>query len=196
MDLSQSVDEYIIKNNHWQEELVFLRKIMQSTEMIEAVKWGAPVYTVGGKNVVGLGAFKSYVGLWFFQGVFLSDRHKKLVNAQEGTTQGLRQLRFQSFEEMDKKLILEYVEEAIANQKAGRMMKPQKKPLIIPDELQDALDSDGILRERFESLNLTMKREFAEYIDSAKRQETRDTRLAKIKPMILEGISLNDKYRS
>ena len=53
----------------------------------ENVKWGTPVYSLNGKNVVGITAFKSYVGLWFFQGIFLKDPFKYLVNAQEGGEQ-------------------------------------------------------------------------------------------------------------
>ena len=58
------------------EILIVLREIIRSTELIETLKWGGPVYTLGGKNVVGIGSFKSYVGLWFFQGAFLKDEEK------------------------------------------------------------------------------------------------------------------------
>ena len=36
------------------------------------------------KNVIGIGACNSYSGIWFFNGVFLKDKQKKLINAQEG----------------------------------------------------------------------------------------------------------------
>ena len=47
----------------------------------------------------------------------------------------------------------------------------------------------------FESLTLTKKREFTEYISSAKRDDTKQKRLEKIIPMILNNIGLNDKYK-
>ena len=59
------------------------------TELLETIKWGVPVYTLNDKNVLGMGAFKSYVGIWFFQGAFLDDPQKKLINAQEGKTKAL-----------------------------------------------------------------------------------------------------------
>lgn len=194
--MSKTVDEYIIKNFHWQEELIFLRNLMLTTELQEGVKWGIPTYMIGGKNVVGLAAFKAYFGLWFFQGVFLKDKAKKLVSAQEGRTQGMRQWRFQTFDEMDEGLILTYVEEAIANQKAGKTIKPQKKELVIPPELQSELDNDGVLNQCFQSLTLTAKREFSRYILTAKKTETKNARLAKIKPMILNGTSIYEKYKN
>ena len=60
MGRAQTVDEYIGLAEAWQDELVRLRKILNSTDLEETVKWGAPCYTFEGKNVVGIGAFKSY----------------------------------------------------------------------------------------------------------------------------------------
>ena len=68
-----SVDDYIEGVGLWNKELRQLRQVLRSTRLEETVKWGAPCYTLNGKNVVGLGAFKSYVGLWFFQGALLKD---------------------------------------------------------------------------------------------------------------------------
>lgn len=194
MEMSKTVDEYIIRNKQWQEELIYLRKLLVGTEMEETIKWGFPVYTVDGKNVIGLGAFKSYFGLWFFQGVFLKDEKKRLVTA-DGSAQGMRQWRFSCFEEIEEALILRYIEEAMENQKAGKMIKPQKRELVIPPELQEVLDDDPILAESFKALTHTLKREFAGYILSAKRAETKKSRLQKMKPYILAGRGLYDKYK-
>ena len=83
MELSQSVEEYIIKNDQWKEALIQLRDLVNSTELDEKIKWGAPVYSWKNKNIVGIGAFKSYFGLWFYQGCFLKDEHEVLINAEE-----------------------------------------------------------------------------------------------------------------
>ncbi|MBK7633096.1 MAG: hypothetical protein IPJ13_01585 [Saprospiraceae bacterium] len=44
--------------------------------------------------MVGLAAFKSYTGIWFFQGGLLDDKQQFLMNAQEGKTKAMRQWRF------------------------------------------------------------------------------------------------------
>ena len=118
-----------------------------------------------------------------------------LINAQEGKTKGLRQWRFSDADKLDKDLLLSYIKEAIQNQKEGKEIKPEKKPLIIPDELKEALASDTLLYEAFETLNPGKQKEYAEYIEEAKREETKMKRLDKIKPVILEGIGLNDQYK-
>jgi uncharacterized protein YdeI (YjbR/CyaY-like superfamily) len=195
MELNKTVEEFISGHPEWKRELALLREIMNRTEMEETIKWGIPVYTIKGKNVLGIGAFKAYAGIWFYQGVFLKDDNSLLLNAQEGKTKAMRQWRFASFEEMDTVLIEQYVAEAISNQKAGKEIKPEKKPLIIPDHLAEELSRNISLSEAFDTLSLTLKREYAEYIMEAKRETTKLTRMEKITPMILQQIGLNDKYR-
>ncbi len=196
MQKNKSVEEFISKKEEWKDALEILRSIMLTTEMKETIKWGVPVYTVNDKNVVGLGAFKSYVGIWFFQGVFLEDKAKKLLNAQEGKTKGLRQWRFNAVEDIDKDLVLHYIKEAIQNQKDGKEIKPvRSKTIEIPKELLMALDTNNNLKVSFERLTPFKQREYSEYIATVKREATRISRLEKISTMILDGIGLNDKYR-
>lgn len=92
MEKNATAAEYISKQSEWQKELILLRDLLLDTEMEQTIKWGIPVYTVNGKNVVGIGAFKSYFGLWFYQGSFLKDPHNVLVSGGEAT-RGMRQLR-------------------------------------------------------------------------------------------------------
>ena len=195
MEMATSVEEYIEKQEIYGDALEVLRTILSSTELQETVKWGIPTYTINKKNVVGIAAFKSHFGIWFFNGVFLTDPHGILRNAQEGKTRGMRQLNLKSIEAIDKNIILDYVLEAIENQKKGLEIKPEKKPLIIPEALEDIFAENKELADIFDSLTLTKKREFAEHIGSAKREETRQKRIEKIIPMILNNIGLNDKYR-
>jgi uncharacterized protein YdeI (YjbR/CyaY-like superfamily) len=191
-----NVAEFIEKQEHNQEILEKLREILNSTELEETIKWGAPTFTINGKNVVGMGSFKSYAGLWFFNGVFLKDKSKVLVSADD-KTKALRQWRFNSVDEIDEKLVKSYVLEAIENQKQGRELKPAKdKPLEIPAELKSALKNDGAAaKDAFEKLTKGKKREYAGHIASAKREATKESRLEKILPMIREGKGLHDKYK-
>ncbi|WP_298511692.1 DUF1801 domain-containing protein [uncultured Kordia sp.] len=193
-----SVEDFINGFPQWETALRKLHDIvLQQDELEETIKWGAPTYTFKGKNIVGLGAFKSYVGLWFFQGVFLKDASQVLMNAQEGKTKAMRQWRFNSEEDIVPDLVSNYIQEAIQNQRDGKEVKPvrKSKTLEVPKELQEVLTSNNDLEAAFSKLSLSKRREYAEYIDTAKREATKQSRLAKIIPMILEGAGLNDKYR-
>lgn len=192
-----SVEDYLEVNAHFGEELSILRQIINSTELEETLKWSAPVYTLNGKNVLGLGAFKNHFGIWFFNGVFLKDEKKLLVTAQE-KTKALRQMRFESIKDINKNAVLAYVKEAIENQKLGKELKPEKKgkELEIPLELKEVLKNNSELNKAFNTLTAYKQREYAEYISTAKREETKQSRLEKIIPMILQGMGLNDKYKN
>lgn len=192
----KTVDEYIINAKNGKEILIVLRGLINTTELEETVKWGAPVYTINGKNVVGIASFKSYVGLWFFHGALIKDTANVLINAQKDITKALRQWRFTSIEEINDKLILKYLDEAIQNQKQNKEVKPNRnKPLVIPNELREAFNSDLKLEADFNLFTKGKQREFADYISAAKRVETRKIRIQKIIPLIQQNIGLNDKYR-
>lgn len=185
------------KSGQWPEEMDMLKSIVARTGLEEMTKWGGPVYTLNKKNVLGIGGFKSHVALWFWNGVFLKDKAQKLVNANEGVTKGLRQWRFASKAEIvaNEKLILEYIQEAIANEKAGLAIKPEKKETVISEFFREALDADAGLKTAFSSLTPFKQREYLEHVDSAKQEKTKVARLEKIVPMIKAGIGLHDKYR-
>ena len=108
----KTVDDYIDNNEMWPNELRRLREILLTTGLVEEVKWGAPCYTHNGKNIVGIGAFKAYFGLWFFKGAALKDEQKVLINAQPGKTKDLRQWRMTSAKEIKPAVIKRYVKEA------------------------------------------------------------------------------------
>lgn len=183
------------KNNSWSEELEILKSIIVKTELVETTKWGGIVYVLNGKNVLGIGEFKNYFTIWFFNGVLLQDKKKTLVNAQEGVTKSLRQWRFSSKKEFDEAAVLDYINEAIANEKQGKNSKPQKKEPILSELLQKKFDADANLADAFLKFSPYKQYEFLEYVETAKREETKRSRIEKIKPMIKENIGLNDKYR-
>jgi uncharacterized protein YdeI (YjbR/CyaY-like superfamily) len=192
-----NAEAFILSNPQWQDSLVLLQKIFRSAGLEETIKWGVPVYTSAGKNVAGMACFKSYVGIWFYQGALLHDEGKKLITAREGVTKALRQWRFSSFMEIEENhdTIVAYIRESVENAQKGLEIKAEKNlPLEIPEELLETFNSDMIVKEAFDALSLTKKRDFTEYILTAKRVETKMARINKIVPMILRGEGLNDKY--
>ncbi len=192
-----SVAEYIDNHGQWSEELRKLRKILTSSGLEETVKWGGPCYTHQGKNVVGLGGFKEWAALWFHQGALLSDPDGVLINAQEGKTKALRQWRFRKGDPIPVRKIKAYVKEAYALAELGEGVRPaRKKALAMPAELTAALAKKAKTKRAFESLRPGQQREYAEYIAGAKREATRERRIAKIVPMIESGAGLNDRYRN
>jgi uncharacterized protein YdeI (YjbR/CyaY-like superfamily) len=193
-----TVDEYILNAGKWEEALILLRAILTETDLEETVKWGMPHYTLNGKNVVGMAAFKHYAGLWFMNGALLEDKKGILHNAGEGETVAQRQWRFESVEAIRDNVehIIEYIEEAIMHQRQGKVVPQVKnKPYTVPEELQREFDNDERLKLQFESLSHGKKRDYCRYIGRGKRPETREKRLKESLPLIREGLGLMDKYR-
>jgi uncharacterized protein YdeI (YjbR/CyaY-like superfamily) len=173
-----------------------LKSIIEQTELQHATKWGIDVYTYQGQNIIGIAAFKSYVGIWFYSGVHLSDPFHVLVNAQEGKTKSQRQWRFHDIDEIHPEIILSYINEAIENAKKGiKPVSQKRKETEIPPILCEALSSNEELSFCFEKLSPYKQKEYANYIHEAKREATQIARMEKIKPMIMQGIGLNDKYK-
>lgn len=197
MAYAKSVDEFFSRPSAYTKQLSALRRIMLNTGMKETLKWGAATYVAHGKNIAGISSFKSYVGIWFFQGALLTDSRGVLQNAQKGKTVAMRQWRFQEGDVIDAKMVTAYVLEAIENAKEGREIKPVKtnKPVVLPDELKDVLVADQTLKSQFDQLSKSCRREYAEYIAEAKRADTRLRRLEKAVAMIRENRGLHDKYK-
>jgi len=196
---AESAEAYAKTHPKWAKELTILRDILVATEMEETLKWSMPTYTVGGKNVIGLAGFKNHFCLWFHQGAFLSDSDKVLVNAQEGKTKAMRHMRFESAKDIKKRTVKKYVLEAIENQKAGKEIKaakPTKKTLgKMPIELEVKLKSSKVLNEKFQALSAARRKDYAEYISSAKRGDTKKKRMGQIVPMIKAGRPLSDLWK-
>jgi uncharacterized protein YdeI (YjbR/CyaY-like superfamily) len=183
-------------NPNWTEEIELVASIINKLPLEKTIKWGAEVFTYNGKNVVSYGGFKNYFMIWFFNGVFLEDKYKVLVNAQEGKTKSLRQWRFTSLAEIDENKITEYINEAIEIEKKGLKISSEKFVEIpVAELLEKEFKNNNNLRTAFEKLTPGKQKEYIVYINEAKQETTKLKRLEKIKPMILQGIGLNDKYK-
>lgn len=178
MHKADSAQDFFDKLTDFKEECLMLRELLLSKDLEETLKWGAPIYTLHGKNLIGLGVFKSYCGLWFFQGVHLKDSLKVLVSGSEKThTQ--RQWRFHSLKEIKPKSVLRYITEAIQNEELGIKTKIVSKPLDIHPFLEAALNKNKSFLKSWELLSLTFKREYTDYINEAKKDETKIQRIEK-----------------
>ena len=56
------------KVHKWTEVFEALREIVLASELKEELKWKMPCYTLEGKNILIIAAFKDYCGLNMFKG--------------------------------------------------------------------------------------------------------------------------------
>ena len=86
-----------------------------------------------------------------------------------------------------KSIIASYLVEAISYADAGIKPSKQQDELELPDELREALESDHELAEAFHSLTPGRKKSYVINLKSAKKPETRISRIGKFRDKILAG---------
>lgn len=195
--MNPKVDKYLNNAPKWQNELEKLREIIQSCQLVEEFKWGSPCYSFNGNNVVGIRGFKEHFAIWYYKGVLLKDPYKILIASGENT-QALRQIRLKSMSELIniEKQIREYIFEAIEVEKTGTKVDYNKnKELEYAMEFQSKLDEIPALKTAFSELTPGRQREYCRYFSEPKQAKTRESRVEKCIPIILDGRGLNDKYK-
>lgn len=177
------------KINTWREVLLAVRSIVLETELKEEMKWGFPVYTLKGKNLIMVSAFKEYVAFTFWNGVLLNDE-AKLLEKQGENVQASRLIKFTDLDQVDQleDTIRAYLQEAIELEKSGAKYEaPDPAEREIPEELQAALDRDPELTAAFFALTPGRQRSYLIYVSGAKQAATRESRVENAIPKIFAG---------
>ena len=198
MEKQEKLDKFYNEPHHFKNEVAELRTLALACRMTETYKCSFPNYMVDNKNIIAINKFKNHFGIWFFNGVFLSDQKKVLENAQEGKTMAMRHWKFITLEGIDKKDVTSYINEAIENQKKGLQVKVEKKAktkIVIPVHLSIALENNDDIKTAFNKLTYSKQKDYAEYIATAKQEKTKLSRLEKIVPLILAGKGIHDQYK-
>ncbi len=193
--INPKVDWFFSKAEKWQQETEKLRDIiLDCGGLTEELKWGCPCYTLGKANIVLIHSFKEYCALLFFKGALIHDVKGILIRQTENV-QSSRQIRFTSLKEITKiqTTIKAYVYEAIEVEKAGLKVTLKKtSEYHVTEEFQSKLDEDPALRKAFGSLTPGRQRAYLFYFSQAKQSKTRESRVEKYIPQILEGKGLDD----
>lgn len=194
LDMNPNVDLFLNKCTKWLAELERLRIILLDSPLTEELKWNVPIYTYGGKNIVGINGMKEYASLAFFKGSLLKDNAGLLIQATEHA-QAARSIHFSSVEEIVEKetLLKAHVLEAIEAEKSGLKVQVEKPTdLPVPEEFQNKLNEVLGLRSSFDALTPGWQRAYLLYFGQAKQSATRSSRVAQFIPRILLGKGPND----
>jgi len=188
------VDAVLFKATKWKKEFEKLRKIALDCGLTEELKWGQPCYTSGKANIVLIHGFKEYCAYLFFKGALLKDPDGILI-IQTENVQSARQIRFTSVQEIKSMaaVLTGYVHQAIEVEKSGRKVTLKKTAeFAVPEEFQKKLDEDPALRAAYDALTPGRQRGYLLHFASAKQSATRESRVEKCIPKILDGKGLLD----
>lgn len=193
--MNPKVDAFINKAKKWQEEFKMLRKIILENGLAEEYKWMHPCYMYQQNNIVIIQGFKEYCALLFVKGALLKDPEGVLIKQTENV-QAARQLRFTNVREIIEMepVLKTYLREAIEAEKAGLKVGFKKTmDFKIPEEFQIKLNEIPALKSAFEALTPGRQRAYILYFSAPVQSKTRESRIEKYIPLILDGIGLNDR---
>ncbi|TZF82647.1 hypothetical protein FW774_14180 [Pedobacter sp. BS3] len=192
--MNPKVDFYFNEAQKWQKEIAQLRMIVLDCGLTEELKWGCPCYTFQKKNIVLIHVFKEYCALLFFKGALLRDA-KGILIQQTMNVQAGRQIRFTGVQEIVelKPILKTYIYEAIEVEKAGLKIALKKtSDFQVPEEFQRKLDANPVLKTAFNALTPGRQRGYLFHFAQPKQSKTRESRIEKHIPQILNGKGLND----
>jgi uncharacterized protein YdeI (YjbR/CyaY-like superfamily) len=200
------VDAYIQKARPFaQPILAHIRKVVHTAcpGVEETIKWSMPFFEYKGAILCNMSAFKEHCSFGFWgkeMGAVLKDSSA----LQDGAMGSLG--RINSVDTLpSEKQLLAWVRQAAASIDNGthispiaarnKVVKAPKPALKTPPEFTRALSKNKKARSAFEAFSPSCKREYIEWIADAKREETRDQRIATAVEWIAEGKQRNWKYQ-
>lgn len=172
----------------WADGLRQIRRLCLDLQLVETVKWGHPCYMHAGRNIAVLGAFRDDLRVSFFDAALLKDpqgvlerqgpntRHPDMIRFSDNASIGAMETTLRS-----------YLKEAMDYAAAGTWPPKEKHDLDLPDELVEALEADAELAEAFRSLTPGRQRSCVIHLSSAKKPETRVSRIVALRGRILAG---------
>lgn len=162
----------------------------------EGIKWGMPAFLYKGKTLCMMAAFKAHAILDFPHGSQVTGG-----TGAEGTAMG-EFGRMTSVDDLPKvpefaHLLARAAALIDAGVKSRSAPKPKPKPVPnAPADFAAALSGTEGASAHYDAFSAACKREYVEWIEEAKRPETRTKRIAQAVAWIAEGKTRNWKYRN
>lgn len=179
----------------WRKIIEHLRQAVLNSDLTEELKWGIPVYTHNGRNIVNIAALKDSVVVGFYKGALMEDTYKLLE--QQGRVQSARIIRISDLEKLYQveKVLLDYIKEAIELEISGKKVPTVGISEPLPEELILAFENDFLFKESFFALTPGRQRGYILHFSQPKNASTRIARIEKHKQNILMGKGMHDDYK-
>ncbi|WP_420580641.1 YdeI/OmpD-associated family protein [Reichenbachiella sp.] len=195
-DATEKIDAYLttVSDDH-RPILDLIRKTVHAVDdrIQEDWKWRAPCFSLDGL-ICWFVAFKHHVGLNFFKGALIKDTHGAFVENNDDD-KGNRMIHYKTLNEVNPAVIEEYIKQAVLlNEKDIKLDFPKKKVIDVPDYFDTALKENTAARKVFNGFTDAQRRDYIEWLTEAKRETTRDKRMAQAIEWIAEGKVRNWKY--
>jgi len=191
------IDAYIAKSADFAKPILkHLREIVHTgcPKVEENLKWSRPHFDYKGV-MCGMAAFKQHCVFGFWKEPLIFDSSKIAEKTAMGSFGCIKSVADLPSE----KTLVGYVKKAAALNDAGikapERTKPKKRePLEVPDYFSTALKKNAKARKTFEGFPPSKRRDYLEWVTEAKREKTRQERLATSIKWLAEGKARHWKY--
>jgi uncharacterized protein YdeI (YjbR/CyaY-like superfamily) len=164
-------------------------------ELRETIKWGNPCFE-GRGPICGMAAFQKHVRLFFFKGAHVPDPEGVFEDGKDNPSG--RSMRFSSIQEIPVKKLERLIRAAAKMNAEGKARPTKRTPrpeLPLPNEFSAALKRAPKAQAYFKTLPPSCRREYIEWISTAKKDQTRERRLAAAIEMLSQGKRHNEQHR-
>lgn len=201
-DFSPQVDAYIAKAAPFaQPVLEHLRELIHKgcPDVVEEIKWSMPFFVYKGQILGNIAGFKAHCSVNLWGGEVAAAMRKDGVLSDDGMG---KLGKIASVKELpSNKQMLGYVKQAAAFIDGGGKTMPKRTKVEraeaeVPAELAAALKKNKAARATFAGFSPGCRREYVDWIVEAKRQETREKRVAQAVEWMAEGKQRNWKYQN
>lgn len=195
------VDAYIEKSAAFARPVLKkLRKLIAQAcpDAVETIKWSFPNYEIYGSMLCSMAAFKEHCAFGFWKASLLKDPAGILQLADRNAMGHLDKIQTLKDLPSDKILISYLKEAALLNKNKIKIVRPKttpKKALPMPKELATALGKNKKAQAGFDGFSPSHQREYIEWIQEAKTEETKNKRVETTVAWAAEGKSRNWKYK-
>jgi uncharacterized protein YdeI (YjbR/CyaY-like superfamily) len=199
--LDPRIDTYIAQSAPFAQPILHhLRAIVHEAcpEVVEAIKWGFPVYEYKGM-LCHMASFKKHCAFGFWKAP-LMEAVLILPGGVKGTSMGSLGKLATVSDIPTKEKMTELIHYAMSLNDRGIKVAPNKPPkkeeLPVPEAFRQALDSHLEVAEIFDhTFAPSHRKEYIEWINEAKTEATREKRIATAIEWISEGKQRNWKYQ-
>jgi len=195
-DATKNIDAYLAKASDEQRPILeLIRNTVNSIDnrIQEDWKWAAPCFNMDGL-ICWFIAFKNHVGLNFFKGALIEDTQKVFIDTND-KKKGNRMIHYKSLSDVNVEVIQDYVKQAILlNERNIKVDIAKKQNLKTPAYFLEALNENEAAKAVFENFTDAQRKDYIEWLINAKREETRNKRMAQAIEWIAEGKTRNWKY--
>ncbi len=194
------IDAYIAKQRDFARPVLeHLREVVHSAcpDVEEGLKWSSPHFSYKDQMMCGMAAFKEHVVFGFWKGKMIEGLAPSFAaGGDAGGSLG----RITTVKDLPgKKALTGFIKAAMKlNDEGKTVARPKsapKPPARVPPELAAALRKNVKAKKVFDTFAPGQKREYCDWIDGAKREETRTARVQQAVEWIAEGKQRNWKYQ-